>query len=86
MEPISCLGMGTKFRRGLRPIEAKYIVRKVAHKRKLVGLDVVEINPELEANKIWQTHRLEEHVGVVGETLGLGIDLIESAFTGYFTL
>ena len=86
VEPINCLGTGTKFRGGLRPIEANYIVRKVAHERKLVGLDVVEINPELEVNEIRQTFRSEEHYGVVGETLGLGIDLIESAFTDYFTL
>jgi arginase len=48
IEPIDSFGTGTKFRGGLRPIEANYIVRKVAHTRKLVGLDVVEINPALE--------------------------------------
>jgi len=86
VEPSNCLATGTKFRGGLRPIEGNFIVRKVAHERKLVGLDVVEINPALEQNEIRHTFRSEEHYGVVGETVGLGIDLIESVFTEYFTL
>jgi len=44
------LATGTKFRGGLRPSEGNYIIRKVAHERKLVGLDVVEINTALEMN------------------------------------
>ena len=48
IEPVHCFGTGTKFRGGLRPIEANHIVRKVAHERKLVDLDIVEINQALE--------------------------------------
>lgn len=47
IDPSLAQGTGTKFRGGLNDKEAKLIVRKVAHLRKLVGLDVVEINPDL---------------------------------------
>ena len=86
IDPYQCFGTGTKFRGGLRPIEANYIVRKVAHMRKLVGLDVVEINEALEVEEARPAFRSEEFYGMVSPTLGLGIDLIESIFTEYFTL
>ncbi len=47
IDPNQCLATGTKFRGGLRPSEGNYIIRKVAQERKLVGLDVVEINTAL---------------------------------------
>lgn len=86
IEPVNCFATGTKFRGGLRPIEANYIVRKVAHTRRLVGLDVVEINPALETEEARHTFRGEEPYGLISPTVGLGIDLIESVFTEYFTL
>ena len=77
VDPMGAIGTGTKFRGGLRPIEANHIIRKVAHCRKLVGLDVVEINVDLdEDKKKREILRSEEEYGEVSPTLGLGIDLI----------
>lgn len=87
IDPAVAIGTGTKFRGGLRPVEANHIVRKVAHSRQLVGLDVVEINAELEkGEEEREVLRSEEYYEKVKPTVGLGIDLIESVFTQYFTL
>ena len=86
IDPMGAVGTGTKFRGGLRPIEANHIVRKVAHCRRLVGLDVVEINIDLEGKESRQILRSEQFYGEVSPTLGLGVDLIESIFTRYFTI
>jgi arginase len=48
LDPHVAFGTGTKFRGGLSPMEGNHIVRAVAHQRRLVGLDVMEINKELE--------------------------------------
>jgi arginase len=48
IDPHDASETGTKFRGGLRPIEANHIVRKVAHCRRLVGLDVAEINVDVD--------------------------------------
>jgi arginase len=48
IDPHIAFGTGTKFRGGLSPVEANHIVRATAHLRNLVGLDVMEINKELE--------------------------------------
>ena len=87
IDPTGAIGTGTKFRGGLRPIQANHIVRKVAHARQLVGLDVVEINAELQkGEEDREVLRSEEYYSKVKPTVGLGIDLIESIFTQYFTL
>ena len=41
IDPHVAFGTGTKFRGGLSPIEANLIVRMTAHRRCLVGLDVM---------------------------------------------
>lgn len=46
-----------------------------------MGLDVVEINQDLENEEARHTFRGEEPYGIVSPTVGLGIDLIESVFT-----
>ena len=48
MDPSIAEGTGTKFRDGLSHREGCHIIRRIAHERKLVGLDLVEINPKLE--------------------------------------
>lgn len=44
IDPHVAFGTGTKFRGGLTPLEANLIIRMTAHQRRLVGLDVMEIN------------------------------------------
>lgn len=42
---------GTRFRYGLTPREGNFIVRRLVHDRKVVSMDLVEINPELNKNE-----------------------------------
>lgn len=86
IDPHFAFGTGTKFRGGLTPIEANQIVRATAHYRNLVGLDVVEINKQLEMEDARMFFRGESKYGMVSPTVGLGLDLIDSVFTTYFTL
>lgn len=87
IDPELAPGTGTLFRGGLTEQDANLIVRKVAHERKLVGLDVVEINKLLEKSNVPRdAFRGEDDLKPVTQTVGLGIDLIRSAFTEYFTL
>lgn len=44
IDPILAQGTGTKFRGGLTALQSNHIIRTVAHSRKLVGLDIMEIN------------------------------------------
>ena len=86
IDPDLAFGTGTKFRDGLTASQANMVVRSVAHQRKLVGLDVMEINRDLEKEDQRPIYRDEHYYGPVSPTVGLGIDLIESLFTKYFTL
>jgi arginase len=86
IDPNIAFGTGTKFRGGLSPVESNYIVRATAHERNLVGLDVMEINRKLEQEEGRVAFRGEHGYGLVSPTVGLGLDLIDSIFTNYFTL
>lgn len=86
MDPSIAEGTGTKFRDGLNHREGCHIIRRVAHEKKLVGLDIVEINPVLEENFHRKKYRGEDLYQEIGQTVGLGLDLIESVFTKYLTL
>ncbi len=62
-------------------------MRRVTHQRKLVGMDLVEINDDIKGLKVdRESFRGEEHLGKVSQTVGMGIDLIESMFTTYLEL
>lgn len=44
MDPLTVSQTGTLYRYGLSPRESVHIVRRLAHERKLVSMDLVEIN------------------------------------------
>lgn len=46
----------------------------------------MEINPKLEFEEGRLSFRGEHRYGLVSPTVGLGLDLIDSLFTEYFTL
>lgn len=46
----------------------------------------MEINQKLEQEDSRPAYRGEHEYGIVSPTVGLGIDLIDSVFTQYFTL
>ena len=48
IDPEFAFGTGTKFRGGLTPIQANQIIKVISHQRKLVGLDIMEINQGIE--------------------------------------
>lgn len=78
---------GTLFRNGLTPREGCHIIRRVAHERKLVSMDLVETNLHIDSHLPKRPKlREEEHYAEVTESLGLGVDLIESVFTKYLIL
>jgi arginase len=86
IDPEFAFGTGTKFRGGLNSIQSNQIIRTIAHRRHLVGLDIMEINPSIELEEGRVTFRGEELFGLVSPTVGLGLDLINSIFTEYFSL
>jgi arginase len=47
MDPLLAEGTGTKYRGGLTVREAFHIVRRVSWERRVVSMDLVEINPKL---------------------------------------
>ena len=78
---------GTLFRYGLTPREGCHIIRRVAHERKLVSLDLVEVNSQINSSGLKRPkYREEEHYHDVSHSIGIGIDLIESVFTKYQTI
>lgn len=44
IDPLAVSQTGTLFRYGLSPRESVHIARRLAHERKLVSMDLVEIN------------------------------------------
>ncbi len=44
VDPYVANQTGTVFRHGLSPRESVHIVRRIAHERELVSMDLVEIN------------------------------------------
>lgn len=78
---------GTRFRYGLTARESVHIVRRLAHERKLVGMDLVEVNESLDpTEEIRKTYRGESELRRVSKSVGMGMDLISSVFTKYLTL
>ena len=70
---------GTLFRDGLNHRESCHIVRRLANERKVVSMDVAEINGEVGDSSARPTFRDEEHLDKkISETVGFGVDLIHS--------
>jgi arginase len=76
MDPKFCQATGTKYRGGLTPREACHIVRRTCWERKLVSMDLVEINPMLETTTRKGYRGEEKYVENLSETVGMGLDLI----------
>ncbi|CAD8082182.1 unnamed protein product [Paramecium primaurelia] len=83
IDPEFAHGTGTLVDGGITSREVHYILRKLAASRQLVGMDLVEINPQLE-----KTPELREEffgdfqqIGRIQgtQTVALGIELIASA-------
>jgi arginase len=81
VDPSVAYGTGTRARGGILYREAHYIIRETAGTGKLVGLDMVEINPLLDRPKE-HFHGDNKHIGGT-ETVALGLELIASALGDY---
>ena len=78
---------GTLFRYGLSGRESVHIVRRLVHERRLVGMDLVEINEDFSKGEPKRVpYRGEAEIEDVTQTVGMGIDLMSSLFTRYFEL
>lgn len=75
-DPSFAYGTGTKARGGIQYREAHYILREAALTERLVGLDMVEINPLLDRPNE-HFHGDNKHIRGT-ETVALGISLIAS--------
>jgi arginase len=78
IDPSVAYGTGTKSRGGLLYREAQFIVREVAATGRLVGLDLVEINPLLDRPKE-NYHGDNKNISAATETVSLGLELVASA-------
>ena len=86
LDPQYCPSTGTMYRGGLTPREANFIVRKTAFARKLVSMDLVEINPSLDKEESRLHYRGDELYSNMTSTVGIGVDLIDSIFKRYLSL
>lgn len=76
LDPTIAPSTGTRVRGGLNYREAHYIAEAVAETGRLVGMDLVEVNPGLSARSQGQAHQSEP---VQDSTVEIGIEIIESA-------
>lgn len=79
IDPEVVTQTGTLFRYGLSAREAVHIVRRLAHERRMVSMDLVEINEDFNKNEAKRAkYRGEEELTEVTRTVGMGIDLMTS--------
>jgi len=78
IDPYVAYGTGTKSRGGLIYREAQYIVREIAATGRLIGLDLVEINPLLDKPRE-SFHGDNKLIHNATETIALGLELIACA-------
>ena len=78
IDPVFAYGTGTRARGGLSYREALYIVREVADSGRLVGLDLVEINPLIDRPRE-HFHGDSIFIKEASETVSLGLELIGCA-------
>eukprot|EP01017_Pseudomicrothorax_dubius_P038847 TRINITY_DN5885_c0_g1_i1.p1 TRINITY_DN5885_c0_g1~~TRINITY_DN5885_c0_g1_i1.p1 ORF type:complete len:348 (+),score=94.71 TRINITY_DN5885_c0_g1_i1:96-1139(+) len=80
IDPQFAPGTGTRARGGLTYRESHYILRRLASTKNLVGMDLVEINPDLEPKKETREVLHGDDPDIVGtQTVALGLELIRSA-------
>jgi hypothetical protein len=64
-----------------------HIVRRLVHERRMVSMDIVEINEDFEKNEAKRrNYRGEGELKDVTKTVGMGIDLMSSVFAKYLEL
>lgn len=64
-----------------------HIVRRLVHERRLVSMDLVEINDSINSNEDKRrNYRGEDSLQNVSKSVGMGCDLMTSLFTKYFEL
>ncbi|EGR30304.1 hypothetical protein IMG5_135700 [Ichthyophthirius multifiliis] len=86
VDPSFAPGTGTKSKGGLTYREAHYICRSAAESGKLVSMELVEVNPNLEEVDHHLLHLHGDDKNIKGsKTVGLAIELIKSAL-GYTLL
>ncbi|CAD8113571.1 unnamed protein product [Paramecium sonneborni] len=83
IDPEFAHGTGTLVDGGISYREAHYLLRKLASSRQLVGMDLVEINPQLEKTPEFREEFFGDfqQIGRIQgtQTVALGIELIASA-------
>lgn len=80
IDPSVAPGTGTKARGGLSYRESHFICHALAETGRLVGMDVVEVNPRLEEVPTQgRMHGDSELVTAASETVRLGIELVSCA-------
>jgi arginase len=78
IDPSAAYGTGTRARGGLSYREALYIVRETADTGRLVGMDLVEINPLIDRTRE-HFHGDNKFIQEATETVSLGLELIGCA-------
>lgn len=61
VDPYIVNQTGTVYRNGLDHRESCHIIRRVVNEKKLVSMDVVELNPERGVHQVRPKFRDEEH-------------------------
>ena len=79
VDPSVAPGTGTRARGGLNYREIHYICEELAMTRRLVSMDLVEINPGLDVGVVERLHGDDEKMGTTTATVQLGVELVLSA-------
>jgi arginase len=82
VDPHFAPGTGTMVRGGLTYREIHYICEEMALTKRLVGMDLVEVNPHLEPNhkpSARAMHNEDPNAAHVSPTVQLGVELVLSA-------
>jgi arginase family enzyme len=73
-------------RGGLSPREACHVVRRTCAERTVISMDLVEINPTMDKTVRKNYRGEEKYRKDINETVGVGLDLIDSLFKRYLSL
>jgi arginase len=85
IDPAFAPGTGTRAKGGLTYREAHYICEALAEKVRLVGMDIVEVNPALDrkhlASRVGEGHEHGDNplISTTLPTVSLAIELVASA-------
>ena len=79
IDPSVAPGTGTRARGGLSYREIHYICEELAMTRRLVSMDLVEINPGLDTGLTERLHGDDDQMKQTTATVQLGVELVLSA-------